>query len=172
VEQFYRDNRLNPIHEGTHGIQALDLLGRKVVMRDGAALRLLTREAHKTMAETAALPELQGYALALGKALADLAETTRILGAALARDADGALANASVYLEMFGHTVLAWLWLRQAVAASRGLTSGRAADAGFYRGKLQACRYFFRWELPRTQPQHALLRAMDPTCLEMQDGWF
>jgi len=90
----------------------------------------------------------------------------------LASDANAALANSSVYLEMFGHTVLAWIWLKQALAAARGLAAGNAADADFYRGKLAACRYFFNWELPKTQPQHTLLRALDPTCLEMKDEWF
>jgi butyryl-CoA dehydrogenase len=172
VEQFYRDNRLNPIHEGTHGIQGLDLLGRKVMMHDGAALKLLAREVEKTMAEAGAVPELQGHALALGAALAEVGETTRRLAAALGKDANAALANSSVYLEMFGHTVLAWIWLRQAAAAARGLAAGSAADADFYRGKLAACGYFFKWELPKTQAQHTLLRALEPTCLDMKDEWF
>jgi butyryl-CoA dehydrogenase len=172
VEQYYRDNRLNPIHEGTHGIQGLDLLGRKVMMHDGAALKLLARAMQETMAEAGAVPELQGHALALGAALAEVGETTRQLAAALGKDANAALANSSVYLEMFGHTVLAWIWLRQATAAARGLAAGSAADADFYRGKLAACRYFFKWELPKTQAQHTLLRALEPTCLEMKDEWF
>jgi alkylation response protein AidB-like acyl-CoA dehydrogenase len=172
VEQFYRDNRLNPIHEGTHGIQGLDLLGRKVMMHHGAALKLLAGEMQKTINAAGAQPDLKAHALALGEALADAAETTRILGAALQSDANAALANSSVYLEMFGHTVLAWIWLRQALAAVRGLAAGNAADADFYRGKLAACRYFFKWELPKTQPQHTLLRALDPTCLQMKDEWF
>jgi alkylation response protein AidB-like acyl-CoA dehydrogenase len=172
VEQFYRDNRLNPIHEGTHGIQGLDLLGRKVMMHHGAALTLLASEMQQTIAAAGAQPELHAHALALSAALTAAAETTRVLGAALAGDANAALANSSVYLEMFGHTVLAWIWLRQALAAVRGLAAGNAADADFYRGKLAACRYFFNWELPKTQPQHTLLRALDSTCLEMKDEWF
>jgi alkylation response protein AidB-like acyl-CoA dehydrogenase len=172
VEQFYRDNRLNPIHEGTHGIQGLDLLGRKVMMHHGAGLKLLAGEIQKSINEAGAQPELQAHARALGAALADAGETTRILGVALGTDANAALANSSVYLEMFGHTVLAWIWLRQALAAVRGLAAGNAGDADFYHGKLAACRYFFNWELPKTQPQHTLLRALDPTCLQMKDEWF
>ncbi len=172
VEQHYRDNRLNPIHEGTHGIQGLDLLGRKVMMHEGAALKLFGREVQKTVQEAGAIPELQAHALALGAAITEVGITTRFLAEALGRDGDAALANATVYLEMFGHTVLAWIWLRQAVAASRGLTFNNAADEDFYRGKLAACRYFFNWELPKTQPQHALLRALEPTCREMRNEWF
>ena len=172
VEQFYRDNRLNPIHEGTHGIQAMDLLGRKVLMDGGSGLKLLAREMRQTIAAANAQEGLREHATALAGALEAVAETTRVLAAALAKDSQAGLANASVYLEMFGHTVVGWLWLRQALAASHGLASGDAADADFYRGKLQSCRYFFRWELPKTEPQHALLRALDDTCLTMADGWF
>ena len=172
VEQYYRDNRLNPIHEGTHGIQGLDLLGRKVMMQEGAALKLFGREVQKTVQEAGAFPELQSHALALGAAITEVGATTRLLAEALGRDGDAALANSSVYLEMFGHTVLAWIWLRQAIAVSRGLTFGNKADEDFYHGKLAACRYFFQWELPKTQPQHTLLRALEPTCREMRNEWF
>ncbi len=172
VEQYYRDNRLNPIHEGTHGIQGLDLLGRKVMMHEGAALKLFGREVQKTVQEAGAVAELQAHALALGAAITEVGVTTHLLAEALGRDSDAALANSSVYLEMFGHTVLAWIWLKQAVAVSRGLTFGNKADEDFYRGKLAACRYFFQWELPKTQAQHTLLRALEPTCLEMKDEWF
>jgi len=75
------------------------------------------------------------------------------------------LANATVYLEAFGHVVLAWIWLWQACTAH-----GR--DGDFYAGKRQACRYFFRWELPRTGPQFDLLAGLDDTTLAMRDEWF
>jgi len=172
VEMFYRDNRLNPIHEGTHGIQAMDLLGRKVLMDGGSGLKLLGREMHKTIVSAKAHEGLGEHATALAGALEAVAETTRILAAALAEDSQAGLANATVYLEMFGHTVMAWVWLRLALVATLGLDAGSTADADFYRGKLQACRYFFGWELPKTQPQHALLRSLDTSCLGMADAWF
>ena len=126
----------------------------------------------KTVQEAGAIPGLQAHALALGAAITEVGLTTRLLAETLGRDMDAALANSTVYLEMFGHTVLAWIWLRQAIAASRRLTLGNAADEDFYRGKLAACRYFFNWELPKTQPQHTLLRALEPTCREMRNEWF
>jgi butyryl-CoA dehydrogenase len=78
---------------------------------------------------------------------------------------------------MFGHVVIAWIWLRQAVVAERALAHAQGDDKegddkAFYRGKLQACRYFFRYELPKTAAQNELLRRIDPTCLEMRDEWF
>ena len=167
VEQFYRDNRLNPIHEGTHGIQALDLLGRKAVMNGGAAMKLFVREAQQTIAAARSDATLATYAGELDTALADVAATLQALGPVLANNPTLALANAVLFLEAFGHTVIAWIWLRQALAAQRGLADGIAADADFYRGKLAACRWFYRWELPKTRQWHELLRSLDDTTLTM-----
>ena len=171
VEQIYRDNRLNAIHEGTNGIQALDLLGRKVFAA-GSPLGLLEREIEQTLAAAALVSdtEIRTQAAKLAEAWHDTIDTTGALRGAMQRDPRLALANASVYLEMFGHTLVAWLWLRQALVAYHGLHSGR--DVDFYRGKLSAARYFFRWELPKTAAQHALLRSLDTSCLEMEESWF
>ncbi len=167
VEQFYRDNRLNPIHEGTHGIQGLDLLGRKVSMQNGAAFEALGIEVKATIVRAAAVPALADYASALSAAMQRLATVTHTLYGA--PDLDVTLANASLYLEAFGHTVLAWIWLEQALCA---VGHDAVHDADFYRGKLQACRYFYRWELPRINPQLDLLASLDVTTLEMQDSWY
>jgi len=167
VEQFYRDNRLNPIHEGTHGIQAMDLLGRKAVMDGGAAMKLFAAEARKTIAEAQADPALAGHAAELGAALGEVAITLQALAPVLAANPTLALANAVLFLEAFGHTTIAWVWLRQALAAQRGLRQGVAADADFYRGKLAACRWFYRWELPKIRQWHELLRSLDDTTLSM-----
>ena len=171
VEQFFRDNRLNAIHEGTNGIQALDLLGRKVFAAQGAPLGLLEREIEGTLAQARAAgdEEIALHAEALSHAWQEIVDTTRVIGMQLRRDTRLALANAHVYLEVFGHTLVAWLWLRQALAAHRALA---AEPSDFYRGKLAAARYFFRWELPATAPKHALLRSLDTSCLEMQEAWF
>jgi len=165
VEQLYRDNRLNAIHEGTHGIQALDLLGRKVTMERGRALELLGGEMAGAIARARATgdAELAAHGQALEQVVARTVQTTRRLHAA--GDVERTLANASLYLEAFGHAVLAWIWLEQACAAH-----GRSGD--FYDGKRQACRYFFRWELPRTGPQLDLLASVDETTLAMRDEWF
>jgi len=172
VEQFYRDNRLNPIHEGTHGIQAMDLLGRKVGMEQGRAFELLLARIGETMAAALASESqlLQQCAQALDAAVQNAATTTRQLLSG--HDPDLMLANAAVYLEMLGHVVIAWIWLRQAVLAANTLATAQGDDQAFYQGKLQACRYFFRYELPRTAAQNDLLRSLDPTCLEMRDEWF
>ena len=167
VEQFYRDNRLNAIHEGTHGIHGIDLLGRKVVMQDGAAMQALANEIQATISRAVAHPDLLDYAQSLSMTLRRLAMVTQHLYAA--GDADITLANASLYLEAFGHTVIAWIWLEQAL-----LSVGKEGhiDANFYSGKLQACKYFYRWELPKVQTQLDLLGSLDTTTLDMQDAWF
>jgi alkylation response protein AidB-like acyl-CoA dehydrogenase len=162
VEQLYRDNRLNPIHEGTHGIQALDLLGRKVVMQQGVALGLLSTTIRDTLARCDD-PEL---VTALSTRWDRLEQVTALLHQA--GDPDLTLANASVYLEAFGHLVMAWIWMEQSIAARRALRE----DTDFYTGKLHACQWFYRWELPRVDAQLDLLSAMDATTLRMQDNWF
>ncbi len=164
VEQHYRDNRLNPIHEGTHGIQGLDLLGRKVTMRDGAGLALLGETIGATIAKATAAGGLATeLADALAPRLARVAEVTATLWRT--GDADLALANSSVYLEAVGHVVVAWLWLEQVLA-----TDTRTGD--FYDGKRHAARFFFRYELPKVDPQLDLLASLDRTTLDVAEAWF
>jgi alkylation response protein AidB-like acyl-CoA dehydrogenase len=171
VERLYRDNRLNPIHEGTHGIQGMDLLGRKVIQSGGAGLKLLAERLGETIAQAGEVPSLREYADALAAHVAETGEVTAKLALALASDTRLALANATAYLDMFGHVVIAWMWLRQAIVAARQLERGDS-DGAFLHGKLSACRYFFRFELPKARTQRELLAAMDDTTLRMQAEWF
>ncbi|WP_433368061.1 acyl-CoA dehydrogenase [Actinoplanes sp. CA-142083] len=157
VEQFYRDNRLNSIHEGTDGIQALDLLGRKVVMRDGAGLQLLLSRIRET-----ALGAPQDLGEPVLAAADRLARTTAKLWAG--GDPTVALANATAYLDAAGHLVIAWLWLSQLSAA--GDKSG-----DFYEGKRIAARYFITHELPRTGPLFDLLDSRDTLMVDLLDAW-
>ena len=171
VEQFYRDNRLNPIHEGTHGIQGLDLLGRKVVTRDGAALTLFVQRVQACIARARENDDAaqHSHADALAAKVWRLQEVTQRLWSA--GDPGVTLANASVYLEAFGHIVMAWIWLEQALVARAALRRANG-DVDFYLGKLAANDYFFRWELPKTGPQLDLLASLDRTTLDMRDAWF
>ena len=164
VEQHYRDNRLNPIHEGTAGIQALDLLGRKVVMHDGEGLDLWVDVASATFARAKAVGgECAQLAAAVAACIARLADVTRRVWAS--GDVEGVLAQAGSYLEAMGHAVVAWLWIEQWLAAE-----GRVGD--FYDGKRQAARYFVRCELPRTAHQLDLVENLDRTALDTREAWF
>jgi butyryl-CoA dehydrogenase len=169
VEQFYRDNRLNPIHEGTHGIHGLDLLGRKVSIQDGALFKAVGEEVAASIARARARDDA-GFAAWAGRLEALWARIGEVTASLYgAGDMNKTLANASLYLEAVGHVVVAWIWLEQALVAARGLEQGQN---DFYRGKLQACRYFFNWELSRVDAQLDLLASIDTTTLDMRDAWF
>ena len=169
VEQYWRDNRLNMIHEGTHGIQALDLLGRKVVMQDGRGLKLLTQRIEATAAHAADDALLAEYARALSAAIGRVAAVTRAAWAT--NDPQAALANATPYMQAFGHVVLAWVWLDVALCARRLLASDRP-DRAELQGRLAACRYFFRYELPRINAWLGVVETRDDTCRMMQVNEF
>jgi alkylation response protein AidB-like acyl-CoA dehydrogenase len=170
VEQYYRDNRLNQIHEGTNGIQALDLLGRKVTQEKGAAFAALVALMSATVADTP--PELAALGTALEAAIARLSITTRTIVGAMMKDPARGLANATAYLDLTSRTVYAWLWLRQATVAQRALAKGGSVDAAFYQGKVQTARYYFAHELPKTVADAALLDGVDTTAFDMAHDWF
>jgi hypothetical protein len=174
IEQFYRDNRLNAIHEGTNGVQALDLLGRKVRQDGGAGFTALLARMRAVSGEAQRLPTLTSLTEAFDAAIARLEMVTGSLADDAARSEPArALANASAYLDLVSRTVVAWLWLRQASVATAALaTTTVPADVDFYRGKLQAAHYWFGWELPRTVQLAELLLRADATPFEMQDAWF
>lgn len=171
VERHYRDNRLNAIHEGAYGIHGLDLLGRKVRMEGGWAMDLLVLEIGQTQDAAEAQGGFSDEIDALHGALAGLGRATRAVLAC--KDPERALANATLYLDGFGQIVIAWLWLKQAVAASRALESGTGAgETDFHQGKIAACRYFFRYELPLALPLLVLVERLDDTCLEITPAQF
>ncbi|MDB5362979.1 MAG: acyl-CoA dehydrogenase [Rhodospirillales bacterium] len=149
VEQLYRDNRLNPIHEGTTGVQAMDLLGRKILKDRGVALGQLAARIAKTVGRAQCHPELAVEAKALAAAWTEIGAVAGRLGTM--GDDPHLLDNATPFLSAFGHGVLAWLWLEQALVAQTA-TAADADAAAFYQGKIAACRFFFAFELPKTGP--------------------
>jgi alkylation response protein AidB-like acyl-CoA dehydrogenase len=163
VEQCYRDNRLNAIHEGTHGIHGLDLLGRKVVMADGAGLTLLAERINETIDKAMASESTAEYAQELRQAVQRLVDVTAKLWAA--GDVATTLANSTIYLEAAGHVVVAWMWLEQLIAASDN-------QGDFYDGKRAAAQYFYAYELPKVGPQFDLLDSLDRTTVDAKASWF
>jgi butyryl-CoA dehydrogenase len=163
VERFWRDNRLNMIHEGTHGIQALDLLGRKVVIHDGEGLNLLEDEITKTVARAREQSELVAYADSLMRAIQKVREATE--GAWSTGNPAEALPNATPYMEGFGHVVVAWMWL-DVVTTTWGI------DSPIAEGKRAAMKYFFAYELPKIDAWLAVARDRVSVCADMRDEWF
>ena len=170
VEQFYRDNRLNAIHEGTTGIQGLDLLGRKVGAEGGAALGLLGARVAETCSRASAAEALAAHGRSLGEHWRRLVSVTEGL-AALAGHEER-LANATAYLEAFGHVVVGWLWLDQAITAEAAAGAAKSSEErSFYRGKRAACDYYFGWELPRVPGMLAVLDPVERTPLDVDGAW-
>ena len=167
VEQYWRDNRLNMIHEGTHGIQATDLLGRKVLMEGGKGLQLLAARINSTMERASQVPELAAYAHALGQALQQVGATTQAAWAT--GNPQDALANAVPYMQGFGHTVLAWIWLDVALAA---LQADATKSIAVTAGKLGAVRYFYHYELPKIDAWLKVVATRDLTCADLPEEAF
>jgi butyryl-CoA dehydrogenase len=175
LEQYYRDVRIHPIHEGTTGIQGMDLLGRKVIMKDGKAFLLFLEELEKTVAAGKANPECVDCAGRLAEAVETLKETTTSLtGLALKGKTDLFLADATLYLDLFSIITVAWQWLLQAIRAAEALRLDLSGpDADFYNGKIHACRYFFAYELPKIKSSAArLTNSGDGLTVKMKQEWF
>ncbi len=173
VEQHWRDNRLNMIHEGTHGIQGLDLLGRKVVMNGGAGLKLLAARISDTAQRAGRVPGLAEPANQLAAALQSLGAATK--SAWSTGVPEEALANATPYLQAFGHVVLAWLWLDVALALQahvHDLATPGALTAAQQQGKLAAMRYFFAYELPKIDAWLLVVHNREPVCRLMHEDGF
>ena len=161
VEQYWRDNRLNMIHEGTHGIQAMDLLGRKVLLQDGLGLHMLGQRILATCARANTADQIQ-QSKALTSAWTDVCQATR--DAWQGNDPALSLANAVPYMQAFGHTVLAWIWLDLSLASQ--------GDGAANTGRRLACQYFFQYELPKISAWLKVVQSQDATCAQMPEDAF
>ena len=177
LEQIFRDIRVNSIYEGTTTIHGLDLLGRKVLMQNGLAVRYLNEEMLATIKEATSQPAVAPLATVLGQGLEGLQTVMeQLLGLARGEDPRVFLADATVFLDYFGLHVLAWCWLRQATVASRALDAGATVgkptlgedEQAFYRSKLQTARYFFTYVFPRTAGLQRTLLAEERITLDTE----
>ena len=170
VERHYRDNRLNPIHEGTHGIQGMDLLGRKVNLAGGVTLSIFEEEMQPALQAAAGSETLA----AMCEALTDIWQLVKRTVETVNQEADtvARLSSATPFLDAFGHVVIAWLWLRQAVIAREALQNGAQADADFYEGKVAACQFFYRYHLPQAAEKLRYVASQDRSVLDTQASWF
>ncbi len=165
VEQYWRDNRLNMIHEGTHGIQAADLLGRKVLMESGRGMALLAGRIDATITRAMTRSHLGEHAQALAKALQQVHAATK--AAWSTGDPAQALANAVPYMQAFGHVVLAWTWLDVALTIPDD-----QAKVPAHEGRLRAARFFYHYELPKIGAWLNVAANRDLTCAQMPEEAF
>jgi butyryl-CoA dehydrogenase len=174
LEQYYRDCRIHPIHEGTTGIQGMDLLGRKVVMKNGRAFLLFINEIEDTIGEAQKYIDLRRFANDLNSTLTDLQDVTQhLITIAQQQGPEAFLADATLYLEFFSIVTIAWQWLLQGVAAQSALNNGaKKADQNFYQGKMFTLRYFFAYELPKTLGLAKRLLGDDRLTVEMRAEYF
>jgi len=169
LEQYYRDARIHPIHEGTTGIQAMDLLGRKVVMQNGRAFMFYLAEVKNTISAAREFSALKTLAQQLDDALAKLQEVTKhLLEVAQKQGVEHFLADATLYLEFFGIIAIAWQWLLQSISIQTALNNECSkADFNFYRGKMFTLKYFFGYELPKTLGLAKRLMSTDGLTVEL-----
>ncbi len=174
LEQYYRDARIHPIHEGTTGIHGLDLLGRKVMMRDGKAYKLYLEQVQGTILGAKAFEELESYAQKLEQSLEVLEKVTvHLMEVGKQETPELFLADATLYLEFFGIVSVAWQWLLQATAVVKALRNQQGgAEANFYHGKIFAFRYFFEYELPKIQGLAKRLMNSDGLTVEIKPDLF
>jgi len=174
LEQYYRDCRIHPIHEGTTGIQGMDLLGRKVIMQDGRAFLLYINEVRHTITAARKLAPLDKFADDLNDSLTALQTVTQhLISIAGQSGPEAFLADATLYLEFFGIVTIAWQWLLQGIAVQKALNNGaKKKDLNFYNGKMYTIRYFFGYELPKTLGLAKRLMDDDRLTVEMQSEHF
>lgn len=172
LQQYFRDTRINPIYEGTTGIQAMDLLGRKVTMKGGKAIMIFGAELQTTVQQAMQDAVLKPYAEKLGASLQKFSEVTmKLMGLAQQDRPETFLADATLYLENAGILCVAWLWLKQAMTVRQKLEEGQTGDElAFYEGKMYAFKYFFEYELPKSIGLTKRLMSDDRMTLEMGIG--
>jgi butyryl-CoA dehydrogenase len=153
LQQYYRDIRIFSIYEGTTGIQAMDLLGRKITMDHGAALTYLADEIEKTIKMAMGTDGLRPHAEALSEKTELLDKVLKyLLGYAGKGNYERFLADATVFMDFFGNILIGWLWLDIGLAAQRALSSGESnLEKGFYSGKIHAMQFYFTYELPKSE---------------------
>jgi len=174
LELFYRDARIHPIHEGTTGIQGVDLLGRKVIMKEGKAFGLFVEEVQKTIQRAGSFPALGSYVRILSDALESLRKITAYL-AALGSEGKREifLADSTLYLELFGIIAVGWQWLLQAISVQKALASDLSQlERNFYQGKLYTFKFFYHYEMPNIQGLLHRLKESDGLTVSMEKDFF
>ncbi|MEM1325411.1 MAG: acyl-CoA dehydrogenase [Bacteroidota bacterium] len=151
LQQYYRDIRITSIYEGTTGIQSLDLLGRKMTMRNGKGLKLLMAEIQQTLEAAATYDDLKPYVRQLTKMLkVNERVLTHLLGFAMKGEHERFLSDATIYMELMSTIMIAWQWLKMAAVAKQKLVVGDGEQTSdFYESKIHCMKFFFKYELSK-----------------------
>jgi butyryl-CoA dehydrogenase len=174
LQQYYRDMRIHPLHEGSTGIQGIDILGRKVTMKDGIAYKLFQEEVENAVTRAKAVPGLESFAAKLSEAMGDLLEVTAHLAKVeKEKNREVYLADATVYLEFFSIITISWQWLLQAISIKKAMAKTLTpAEENFYTGKFFTCKFYFGYELPKTKGLKIRLMDPDPITVDMETRFF
>ena len=169
LEQYYRDIRIMSLYEGTTGIQSLDLMGRKIVMKNGAAMKTLINEFKDTIDEAKSFEELVPYAEHFKNNSKQLSETImKLIEYAMKGEHERYISDATIFMEYMGTIVVAWQWLKMATVAKRAIINGeKTYSSSFYEKKIHTMKFFFKYELSRTQGIKDVL--LHPDCLTIPD---
>jgi alkylation response protein AidB-like acyl-CoA dehydrogenase len=167
LEQYFRDIRVNSIYEGTTTIHGLDLLGRKVLMKNGKAVQYLTEEMQQTIAAAMANDTTKPLAETLAKSLGGVQQVMgHLMGLAQSEDPKVFLADATIFLDYFALHVMAWIMLRDGLAAAEGLPNADGTDeTNFYRSKVQTVRFYFNYIFPKVSAHKRTLLSTDRVTL-------
>ena len=151
LEQYYRDIRIMALYEGTTGIQSLDLLGRKVTMKNGAAMKQLTAEIIETIKAAKNYDDLQKYGEQLKNAFKELEQVLmHLISFAMKGEHERFIADATIFMEMMSTVVIAWQWLKMAISANEMLLTSKGSFAAtFYEEKIHTMRFYYKYELPK-----------------------
>jgi hypothetical protein len=171
VEQFVRDARITQIYEGTNGIQAMDLVGRKLPRDGGRAIRAFLDLVGREIAEARAAGDPGGVGAALELALADLQAATMWLAQNGMADPDNAGAGAYAYMDLMGLVSLGWMWLKMAAASSRALAQG-TGEVAFHEAKLATARFYAQRELPLSGALRKKIEAGAETLMRIPEEAF
>lgn len=171
VEQYYREARIHPIHEGTTGIHGLDLLGRKVLIQEGLGWKLLQKEIQQAIDSAKELSELNSIREKFEAQLMQFNHAAAQILFKMNQEPEKFLADATLFLEASGIVCIAWMWLRQAESAQKALNIG-ASEQDLYFGKIETARYFMEYELPKINGLIERFHSNSYPTIEMQKGWF
>jgi len=167
IEQFVRDARIAQIYEGTNGIQAMDLVGRKLPRENGRAIRAFFEVVGRDIAEARADGDPAGVASALEPALQDLQAATIWLAQNAPANPDNAGAGAYAYMDLMGLVSLGWMWLKMARAAAKAIESGGDEGKAFYDAKLTTAAFYAARELPLSTALRRKIEAGADTLMKI-----